>query len=88
MLIKGFVELKSKIYTFTTEDNHEFEKAKGISKIIVDDELKYKDYKNCLFNRSVMRHEMNRIQNKDRNIGCYRICKISLSSYDDKKICI
>ena len=28
---------------------------------------------------------MNRIQNNNRNIGSYRINKISLSSYDDKK---
>ena len=32
-----------------------------------------------------MRHKMNKIQSKDHNIGSYRINKISLSSYDDKK---
>ena len=51
MPIKGFVGLKSKMYTFITEDNHESKKAKGI----IDDELKYEDYKNALFNRSYMR---------------------------------
>ena len=30
-------------------------------KNVVDDELKHKDYQNVLFNRSYMRHEMNRI---------------------------
>ena len=35
--------------------------------------------------RSNMRQEMNRIQSKDHNLGSYRINKISLSSYDDKK---
>ena len=44
--IKGFVGLRSKMCTFVTEDNHEFKKAKGISKNVVDDELKYEDYKN------------------------------------------
>ena len=33
-----------------------------------------------------MRHEMNRIQSKDHNIGQYRINKVSLSSYDDRKL--
>ena len=51
MPIKGFVGLKSKMYTFITEDNHESKKAKGI----IDDELKYEDYKNALFNRSYIR---------------------------------
>ena len=32
-----------------------------------------------------MRHEMNRNQTKDHNIGSYRINKIYFSSYDDKK---
>ena len=58
---------------------------KGINKN-VDDELKYEDYKNVLFNRPCMRHEMNRIQSNDHSIGSYRINKISLSFFDDKKI--
>ena len=28
---------------------------------------------------------MNRIQSQDHNMGSYRVNKISLSSYDDKK---
>ena len=42
--VKGFVELKAKIYTFITEDNHESKKAKGINKNVVFDELKHEDY--------------------------------------------
>ena len=41
MLIKGFVGLKSKMYTFITEHNHLSKKANGINKNVVDDELKY-----------------------------------------------
>ena len=67
--IKGFVGLKSKMYTFITEDNHESKKAKHVNKSVVDDKLKYEDFKNVLFNRSYMRHEMNRIQDKDHNVG-------------------
>ena len=37
------------------------------------------------FNRSYMRHEMNRNQTKDHNMGSYRINEIYFSSYDDKK---
>ena len=32
-----------------------------------------------------MKHEINRIQSKNHNIGSYRTNKISLSSFDDKK---
>ena len=83
--IKGFAGLKSKIYTFTTEDNHESKKAKGINKNAVNDELKYVDYKNVLLNSSYTKHEMDRIKSKDYDIGSYRTNKISLSYYDDKK---
>ena len=78
--IKGFVGLKSKIYTLITEEKHESKKAKDINKNVIDDELKYEDYKNVLFNKSYMRNEMNRIQYKDHNIGSYRTHKISLRS--------
>ena len=85
MPIKGFVGLKFKMCTFiTTEDNHESKKAKGIHKN-VDNQLKYEDHNNVLFNRSLVRHEMNRIQSKNHNIRSHRINKISLSSYDEKK---
>ena len=65
--IKGFVGLKSKICIFTTEDNYESKKSKGIIKNVVNDELKYEDYNNVLFNRSYTRHEINRIQSKDHD---------------------
>ena len=78
--IKGFVGLKSKIYTLITEEKHESKKAKDINKNVIDDELKYEDYKNVLFNKSYMRNEMNRIQYKDHNIGSYRTNKIFLRS--------
>ena len=56
-------------------------KASGLTVKGFDyDELKYKDYKNVLFNRSYMRHEINLIQSKDYNTWSYRINKISLSS--------
>ena len=83
--IKGFVGLKSKIYTFATEDNHESKKAKVLNKHSVNDELKYVDYKNTLFNSSYTRHEMDRIKSKDHDIESYRTNKISLSYYDDNK---
>ena len=84
--IKAFVGLKSKMYTFVTEENHESKKVKGINGNVVDDELKYEDYISNLLDGSYMRHEMNRIQNKDYDMGSYTVDRnSSLSSYDDKK---
>ena len=59
---KKFCRIKIyKMHTFITEDNHEYKNANGINKNVVDDALKCEDYKNVLFNKSYMRHEMNRI---------------------------
>ena len=71
--IKGFVGLKSKMYAFITEDKNESKRAKHTNKNVVDNDLKYENQKNVLFNRSYMRHEMNRIQSKGHNIESYRI---------------
>ena len=38
-------------------------------KLFVDDDLKYEDYKNVFFNRSHMRHDMNRTQSETHNVG-------------------
>ena len=42
--IKFFVGLKSKMYTYVTEDM--FKRTKGVNKNDADDELKLEDYKN------------------------------------------
>ena len=34
-----------------------------------------------------MRHEINKIQSKNHNIGTYRSNKMYFSCYDDKKTC-
>ena len=61
----SFLVLKSKMHNFKTGGNHESKKAKGINKNVVDDELKFEDYKSYLLNISYMRHEINRIESKD-----------------------
>ena len=59
--IKNFLELKAQMYTYITKDDHEYQKTKDICENVVDDELKYEDYKKLLFIGVYMRHEINRI---------------------------
>ena len=80
-----FVGLKVKMYTFITEENDQSKKSKELNNYVVDVELKYEDFKNIFFNNSHMRHEMIRIKSKDYNIANYRISKVSLSRYADRK---
>ena len=73
---KSFAGLNSKMHTFITE---------GIIKNVVDDEIECEDAKFFLFNRTYMRHEINRIQSKGDNIWSHRINKVSLPSHNNKK---
>ena len=79
-----FCRIKRKIHTYIAEYGHECKKAKGINKNVVNDELKYEDYKNVLLSGSHKRHEMDRMQSQVHNIRTYRINKVSLSCYNDK----
>ena len=77
--IVEFVGLKSKMYSLTSSDNKEINKAKGVKK------LRHKEYFAALFNRKVVRHKMKRILSKLHEIGTYDLNKISLCCFDDKR---
>ena len=38
-----------------------------------------------IFNEKIIRHKMKRIQSKKHRLGTYKIDKISLSCFDDKR---
>ena len=40
---------------------------------------------NVLFNKTIIRHKMKRIQSKMHKLGTYEIGKISVSCFDDKR---
>ena len=81
--IEEFVGLKPKIYSFSTDDNSEHKKVKGVNKN-VGKRINHKENKDALLNKKWLRHLMNRIQIKNHRIGTYKIIKISLSCFDDK----
>ena len=47
--------------------------------------LKPKIFKDVLFNKKIIRHKMRRIQSKKHRLGTYKIDKISLSCFDNKR---
>ena len=67
--IIGFERLKSKMHTFKTKNDHICKKAEYIHKNVDHSELRHEGYKNDLLDRLYMRHEMNRIQSQNHNIG-------------------
>ena len=80
IIVTEFVGLKSKIYSMQKIDGKEHNTAKGVS--IATEFNKFKD---VLFNKKIIRHKMKRIQSKKHKLGTYKIDKISLSCFDDKR---
>ena len=72
------------MYAYTYEGKED-KRAKGISKIVVENELSLQDYKNTLFNKTLMKSKMDLLCSHNHQIFCENICKIFFSSFDDKR---
>ena len=72
------------MYAYTWEGKED-KRAKCVSKLVVENELSLQDYKNILFNKTLMKSKMDLLRSYNHQIFCENICKISLSSFDDKR---
>ena len=80
-IIDEFVELKSiKLYSIKSIDGKETNTARGVNIV-----TEFKKLKNILFNKKIMSHKMRNIPAKNHKLVTYKINKISLSCFDDKK---
>ena len=68
------------MYCIVSENGEEVNTAKG-----VNISTEFKEYKNVLFKKKLIRHKMKRIQSKLHTIGTYDVYEISLSFFDDKR---
>ena len=75
----SFFLLKSTMYSIKNVDGKESNTAKGVNIA-----TQFEEFKDTLFNKKIMRHEMKIFQAKNHKIGTYEINKISLSFFDDK----
>ena len=82
--ITEFVGLKSKMYSYKTE-NKENKTAKGVKKNVIKSELSLSDYLNTLQKCNTMWHKMRTIRSEHHQISSYQINKVSLSPFDDKR---
>ena len=83
--IIGYVGLRPKLYSYLTLSNKEEKKAKGVKKNIIKNGMKFKDYKDCLFNKTILKREQYNIRSYDHEVYTEKINKIALSPFDDKR---
>ena len=63
------------MYSLIAIDSEVVKKAKGVNKNIVK-KIRHKEFAEVLFNKKMIRHKMERIQNKLHRIASYDVCKI------------
>ena len=68
------------MYSIKKIDGKEHNTAKGVN---IAAELD--NFKDVLFNEKIIRHKVKRIQSKKHKLGTYKINKISLSYFDNKR---
>ena len=83
--IVEFVGLRSKMYSYLKENEQGSRTAKGIKKNVIKQQLQHDNYKDVLFNKKQLRHEIRVIKSEKHRIGSYVVDKISLSCFDDKR---
>ena len=83
--VAEFIGLRSKMYSYTKDNNQNNRTAKGIKKNIIKKNITHENYKNVLFNNEQMHHTMKTIRSNLHQLGSYELNKVSLSCFDDKR---
>ena len=78
--VDEFVGLKSKMCFMKKIDNKESNTAKG-----VNIPTEFNEFKDVLFGKKIILHQMKRIKSKEHKLGTYEIVKICLSCFYDKR---
>ena len=81
--INEFIGLRSKMYSYLTDNDECGKTAKGIKKNIIKKDIKHENYKDILLNNKQVYHKMKMIRSQ-RHQFIYKINKISLSCFNDK----
>ena len=83
-----FIGLRPKLYSLAFNKNDvvkENNTAKGVSKSVKNNKLSFKDYENCLTSMTNKPVTMNCIRSDHHQLFSYKINKIGLSAFDDKR---
>ena len=85
-IIKEFCAPRSKTYSYLMDDDIEKKKAKGTNKRIIKRRIKFKDYKDSLFeNKTILRSQL-RFKSDLHIVYTEEVNKIAISSNDDKRL--
>ena len=84
-IIKEYAGCRSKLYSYLTLNNVEEKKAKGIKKYAIKNKLLFKDFKDCVLNKTTKRITQSNIRSYDHKTYTEIINKVALNWKDDKR---
>ena len=84
-IIKEFVGLRAKLYSFIMDDGVESKKCKGVKKQVVESSITHEDYKTCLRTGKEQLRKQNILRSYDHEVYTEEVNKIALSAQDDKR---
>ena len=84
-IIKEFVGLRAKLYSFVMDDGEETKKCKGIKKQVVESSIRHEDFKTCLTTGKEQLRKQNILRSYNHEVYTEEINKVALSALDDKR---
>ena len=84
-IIKEFVGLRSKLYSFVVDDGGETKKCKGIKKQVVEHSIRHEHYKTCLTTGKELLRKQNILRSYEHEVYTEEVNKVALSALDDKR---
>ena len=84
-IIKEFVGLRAKLYSYKMEEGKENKRCKGIKKAVVEKSITHENYKTCLETGKEQLRRQNIIRSYEHVLYTEEVNKIALSAADDKR---
>ena len=85
-IVIEFIALRPKTYSYLKDGCKEDKKAKGTKNCVIKRRPKFNDYKDCLLNNEIILKSQQRFKSERQDAYTDEICKIALSSNDDKRM--
>ena len=84
-IIKEFIGLRAKLYSYKMEDGAENKRCKGVKKQIIKETITHEDYKTCLTTGKEILRKQNILRSYEHEVYTEEVNKIALSAEDDKR---
>ena len=84
-IIKEFVGLRAKLYSYKMDEGEESKKCKGVKRQVVVTSITHEDYKTCLRTGKEQLRKQNILRSYEHEVYTEEVNKVALSAQDDKR---